>query len=106
MCTDAYREALTRAFSSTPALTPAPAPAPSQRPAAEADRADVAERLLRRSGHPRQDDAEPHRPAGGGREFLSSEGIAAFLGETSLINDDTTMEITERFRLTRTGNDR
>jgi hypothetical protein len=33
MCTDAYRAALTRDFSSTAAPAPAPAPAPGQRPA-------------------------------------------------------------------------
>jgi|HubBroStandDraft_3_1064219.scaffolds.fasta_scaffold658464_1 hypothetical protein len=36
MCTAAYREALTRDFSSTPSPSPSPAPALSQRQAAEA----------------------------------------------------------------------
>ena len=42
MCTDAYREALTRDYSSTvsstPDPTPTPTPAPGQRQAAEANR--------------------------------------------------------------------
>jgi hypothetical protein len=38
MCTDAYREALTRDLSSTASSTPTSTPAPSQRQAAEADR--------------------------------------------------------------------
>ncbi len=46
MCTDAYREALTRDLSSTassaPASTPAPAPVPGQRHATEAGREGVA----------------------------------------------------------------
>ena len=42
-CTDAYREALIRDFSSTGSSAPASAPAPSQRQAAEAGREGVAE---------------------------------------------------------------
>jgi hypothetical protein len=41
-CTDAYREALIRDFSSTVSSAPAAAPAPSQRQAAEAGREGVA----------------------------------------------------------------
>jgi hypothetical protein len=46
MCTDAYREALTRALSSTASSTPAP----SQRQAAEAGRESVAQDDLESRG--------------------------------------------------------
>ena len=52
MCTDAYREALTRDLSSTAS------PAPGQRQAGEAGREGVAGRPLRRRTNPGQDDLE------------------------------------------------
>jgi hypothetical protein len=56
MCTDAYREALTRDFSST--ASPASTLAPGQRQATEAGREGVAGRPLRQRANPRQDDLE------------------------------------------------
>jgi len=66
MCTDAYREALTRDFSSTASSAPAPAPVPDQRQAGEAGREGVAERPLRRRTNPGQDDLESRGVLGGG----------------------------------------
>jgi len=54
MCTDAYREALTRDLSSTAS----PAPAPGQCQAGEAGREDVAGRPRRRRTNHGQDDLE------------------------------------------------
>ena len=52
MCTDAYREALTRDLSSTASSAPAPAPAPSQRQAAEVGREGAVGRPLRHRRNP------------------------------------------------------
>jgi hypothetical protein len=58
MCTDAYREALRRDFSSTASSAPDSTPAPSQRHATEAGREGVVGRPLRRRTNPRQNDLE------------------------------------------------
>ncbi len=57
-CTDAWREALTRDFSSTAPSAPTSTPAPSQGHAAEAGREDVAGQPLRRRRDPEQEDPE------------------------------------------------
>jgi hypothetical protein len=64
MCTDAYREALTRDLSSTASPAPASTPAPSQRHATEAGRESAAGPPLRPRADPRQND-------------LDSRGVAA-----------------------------
>jgi hypothetical protein len=64
MCTDAYREALTRALSSPASSAPTSTSVPSQPQAAEAGREGVAGRPLR------------HRP-NSGQEDLESRGVAA-----------------------------
>jgi hypothetical protein len=61
MCTDAYREALTRDLSSTASLAPVPDLATSQRQAA-VGREGVVARPLRRSENPAQDDLESRGP--------------------------------------------
>ena len=64
MCTEAYREALTRDFSSTVSSAPTPTPTPtptlasSQRQAAEPGREGVAGRPLRRRANNGQDTTE------------------------------------------------
>jgi hypothetical protein len=68
-CTDAYREARTRDFSSTASSAPTPAPAPSQPQAAEVGREGAAGRPLRRRTNPGQDD-------------LESRGVAAAAAES------------------------
>jgi hypothetical protein len=72
MCTDAYREALTRDLSPTPP----PAPAPSQRQAAEAGREGVAGRPLRRRTNPGQDDLESRGAAAAGAVAESGPAMA------------------------------
>jgi len=70
MCTEAYREALTRDLSSTassaPTSTPAPTSTSSQRPTAEAGREVVVGRPLRRRTNPGQDDLESRGVAAAG----------------------------------------
>jgi hypothetical protein len=74
MCTDAYREALTRALSSTP--SPAPAPLPGQRQAGEAGREGVAGRPLWRRANPGQDDLESRGVAAAGTVAESGPAMA------------------------------
>jgi len=66
MCTDAYRQALTRDLASTASSAPTSTQAPRQRHAAEAGREDVAGRPLRRRTNPGQDDLEGRGVLGGG----------------------------------------
>jgi hypothetical protein len=76
MCTDAYREALTRDLSSTASSAPASTPAPSQRHATEAGREGVAGRPLRRRANPRQNDLESRGAAAGGAAAESGPAMA------------------------------
>ena len=69
MCTDAYREALTRDLSSTAS------PAPGQRQAGDAGRESVARRPLRRRTNPRQDDLESRGVAAAGAVAESSPAM-------------------------------
>jgi len=62
MCTDAYRQALTRDLASTASS----APAPRRCHAAEVGREDVAGRPPRRRTNPGQDDLESRGVLGGG----------------------------------------
>ena len=84
MCTDAYREALTRDFSSTvsSAPTPTPTPAPSQRQAAEAGREGVAGRPLRRRANPGQDNTESRGVAAVGAVAGNGPAMALANGAT------------------------
>jgi hypothetical protein len=66
MCTDAYREALTRDLSSTASSASASTPAPGQRHATETGREGVAGRPLRRRANPRQEDLESRDVAAAG----------------------------------------
>ena len=74
MCTDAYREALTRDFSST--ASPAPTPAPGQCQAGEAGREGAARRPLRRRTNPGQDDLESRGVAAAGTVTESGPAMA------------------------------
>jgi hypothetical protein len=80
MCTDTYREALTRDLSSTASSAPTSAPAstsaPSQRQAAEVGREDVAGRPLRRRANPGQDDLESRGIAAAGAVAGSGPAMA------------------------------
>jgi hypothetical protein len=78
MCTDAYREALTRDFSSTASS----APVPSLRQAAQAGREDVAGRPPRRRTNPGQDDLESRGVAAAGAGALAESGAALALALT------------------------
>ena len=84
MCTDAYREALTRDFSSTvsSAPTPTPTPASSQRQAAEPGREGVAGRPLRRQANPGQDDTESRGVAAVGAVGGNGPAMALANGAT------------------------
>jgi hypothetical protein len=64
MCTDAYREALTRDLSSTASS------APTQRQAVEPGREGVVGRPLRRCPNPGQDELESHGVAAAGGDHL------------------------------------
>jgi hypothetical protein len=75
-CTDAYREALTRDFSSRASPAPTPAPAPSQRQAAEAGREGLAGQPFRRCTNPGQDDLESRGVAAAGAVAQSSPAMA------------------------------
>jgi len=70
MCTDAYREALTRDFSS------AASSAPGQCQAGEAGCEGVAGRPLRRGTNPGQDDLESRGVAAAGAETDSRPAMA------------------------------
>jgi len=72
MCTDAYRAALTRDFSSTAS----PAPAPAQRPATEAGREGVAGRPFRPRANPRRSDPEGRGVAAAGAVAGSGPAMA------------------------------
>jgi hypothetical protein len=72
MCTDAYREALTRDFSSTASQ----APAPGQCQAGEAGREGVAGRPLRRRTNPGQDHLESRGVAATGTVAQSGPAMA------------------------------
>jgi len=72
MCTDAYREALTRDLSSTAS----PAPAPGRRQGAEADREGAAGRQFRRRANPRQNDLESRGVAAAGAAAGSGPAMA------------------------------
>ena len=74
MCTAAYREALTREFSST--ASSASTLVPSQRHATEAGREGVAGRPLRRRANPRQNDLESRGAAAGGAAAESGPAMA------------------------------
>jgi hypothetical protein len=76
MCTEAYREALTRDLSSTASSAPASTPAPSQRHATEAGREGVAGRPLRRRANPRQNDLESRGVAAAGAAAGSGPAMA------------------------------
>jgi hypothetical protein len=76
MCTDAYREALTRDLSSTASSAPALTPAPSQRHATEAGREGVVGRPLRRRTNPGQDDLESRDVAAAGAVANSGPAMA------------------------------
>jgi hypothetical protein len=73
MCTDAYREALTRDLSSRASSGPAPTPASSQRQAAEAGREAIVGRSLQCPG---QDDLEGPGVAAAGAAAGSGPGMA------------------------------
>jgi hypothetical protein len=76
MCTDAYREALTRALSSTPSPASASTSAPGQCRAAEAGREGVAGRPLRQRANPGQDDLETRGVAAAGTVAESGPAMA------------------------------
>jgi hypothetical protein len=76
MCTDAYREALTRALSSTASPASASTSAPGQRCAAEVGREGVAGRPLRRRANPGQDDLETRGVAAAGTVAGSGPAMA------------------------------
>ncbi len=82
MCTDAYREALTRHLSSTASSTPASAPVPSQRKAAEAGREGIAGRPLRPRANPGQDDPESRGVAAVGAAAGSGPAMALAMDAT------------------------
>jgi hypothetical protein len=81
MCTDAYREALTRAFSSTAS------PAPGQRQAAEAGPEGVAGRPLRRRTNPGQDDLES-RGVGAAGAVAGSDPATALAKDATVIHGE------------------
>jgi len=87
MCTDAYREALTRDLSSTASSAPASTPAPSQRHATEAGREGVVGRPLRRRTNPRQNDLESRGVAAAGAVAESGPAIA-LAKDATLINGE------------------
>ena len=98
MCTAAYREALTRALSST--ASPAPAPAPGQRHATEAGRTeagrteagrdDVAGRPLRPHANPRQNDLESRGVAAVGA--VAESGPAMTLAKEATVVNGTVID--------------
>jgi len=75
-CTDAYREALTRDFSSTASSAPTSTSAQSQRQAAEAGREGVAGRPLRRGTNPGQDDLQGRGVAAAAAAAESGQAMA------------------------------
>ena len=79
MCTDAYREALTRDLSSTAS----PAPAPGQCQAGEADREGVTGRPLRRRTNPGQDDLDSRGVAAAGA--VAESGLAMALAKDATV---------------------
>ena len=76
MCTDAYREALTRDLSSTASSAPTSTLAPSQRQAAEAGREGVVGRPIRCRPNPGQDDLESRGVAAAGAVAESGPAMA------------------------------
>jgi hypothetical protein len=76
MCTDAYREALTRDLSLTASSAPTSTPAPSQRQAAEAGREGVVGRPLQWRTNPGQDDLESRGVAAAGAAADSGPAMA------------------------------
>jgi hypothetical protein len=76
VCTEAYREALTRDLSSTASPAAASTSAPSQRHAAEAGREGVAGPPLGRGTTPRQDDLESRGVAAAGAAAESGPAMA------------------------------
>jgi len=80
-CTDAYREALTRHFSSTGSLAPTSTPAPSRRKAAKTAREGNAGRPLRRRTDPGQDDPESPGAAAAGADAVAESCPAMALAE-------------------------
>jgi hypothetical protein len=83
MCTDAYREALTRDLSSTVSSAPASTSAPGQRHVTEAGREGVAGRPLRPRANPRQNDLESRG--------VAAAGAAARNGPAMTLANDATV---------------
>jgi hypothetical protein len=83
MCTDAYREALTRDLSSTASSAAASTPAPGQRHATEAGREGVAGRPLRPRANPRQNDLESRGVAAAGA--VAESGPAMTLAKDATV---------------------
>jgi hypothetical protein len=75
-CTDAYREALTRDFSSRASSAPTSTPAQSQCQAAEPGREGAAERPLRRGTNPGEDDLDGSGVAAAGAVAESGQAMA------------------------------
>jgi len=73
MCTDAYREALTRGLSSTASSAPTPTSASSQRQAAEVGREAIVGRPIQCPG---QDDLESRGVAAAGAVAESGPAMA------------------------------
>ena len=86
MCTDAYREALTRDFSFTASPAPASTPPPSQRQAAEADPEGVVGQPLWRRTNPGQDDLESRGTAAAGA-VAESQHKARIIAEAAVALD-------------------
>jgi hypothetical protein len=82
-CTDAYREALTRDFSSTASSAPASTPAPTQRQVAEAGRQGAEGRSLQCRKSPGQDDLE--------NRGVGAAGVAAGSGPAMVLAQDATV---------------
>ncbi len=85
MCTQAYREALTRDLACTASSAAASTTAPGQRHAAEVGRDGVAGRQLRRRANPRQNDSESRGVAAVSAAAESSPAMA--LGNDATVVD-------------------
>ncbi len=88
-CTDAYREALTRHFSSTGSSAPASTSAPRQRQAAQTSREGAAGRPLRRRTNPGQDDLESRGAAAAGA-VAESRPAMALAEDATVVNGEVT----------------
>jgi hypothetical protein len=82
MCTDAYREALTRDLSSRASSGPAPTLASGQRQAAEAGREAIVGRSPRCPG---QDDPESRGVAAAAAGAVATSGPARALAEEAMV---------------------